>query len=158
MRGLKQIPRNSSSKLEDFGPGDEVKDNVHVRKKRRRQVYSIITSSFRYLMSFETRRQRFTNRQEVLLWSKLEHLSAVERFTDVDPRTPSCICNGAPPLLSITQTPSTCCHSVDRRRPRPDGLISRLFQKNCRRWSRFRNTTLAWIKWHQVRGWIQNAS
>jgi len=39
-------------------------------------------------MSFETRRQRFTNRQEVLVQSKLEQLSPVERFTDVDPRNP----------------------------------------------------------------------
>jgi hypothetical protein len=34
-------------------------------------------------MSFETRRQQFTNRREVLGQSELEQLSAVERFTDV---------------------------------------------------------------------------
>ena len=38
-------------------------------------------------MSSDTRRQRVTNRQEVLILSKLEQLSAVERIADVYPRT-----------------------------------------------------------------------
>jgi len=39
-------------------------------------------------MSFDTRRQRVTNRQEVLILSKLEQLSAVEHIADVYPTTP----------------------------------------------------------------------
>ena len=84
-------------------------------------------------MSFETRCQKFTNHQGVLLQSKLEQLLAVERITDVDPRTLSHIRNSTSPLPSITQTPSTRRHSLDHWRPRPD------------RGSRLRNTTLAWI-------------
>jgi hypothetical protein len=86
MLGLKHIPRNSSSKLEYFGlEDDEVNDNVPVQKKTKAPG---IWHRYHSLMNFETRRQRFTNRQEVLIQSKLEQLSVVERFSDVDPPQP----------------------------------------------------------------------
>jgi hypothetical protein len=117
MRDLKHIPRNSSN-LEDVDFGDDdLSDKYSFERTRMRQVYSSVTSFLRSLMSFDTRRQRSNNRQEVLLLSKLEQLSAVERITDVDPRTPSHISNNASPWPSITQTPSTRGHFLDRRRP-----------------------------------------